>query len=315
MGWDKDDESISLNEFHAQAPCMSKRTIERKLLRMEGEELIEITRKTYGKGASARNRYKLGPKFNKPIEKDEPVGGSVTESLPTVTESLPTVTESLPTVTPGGSVTESLQRQTNVLNPLLKKQQQQNQNGAVVVFDENVSKHDAAIAALKGWRIENYLGLITKYGIARVDLEIQRCRHALKTPGWIKTGPAAWLVKSLELPGGFNIPPGFVSEEDREKAKAEVKAEAEEKKRDATEVENDRERAKRAQEVFEDLTPEGKEAVIAKVVAEIRENFLNRFDLDRFENMVEELGPEKAVEIHLTARSLRDRILRVDGGI
>jgi hypothetical protein len=178
----------------------------------------------------------------------------------------------------------------------------------VVVFENE--KQKAAIAALKTFKHSNPEALIKKYGLDRVALEISRCQHALTKPAWIKTTPAAWIEGSCKTPEGFNIPPGFVSEEARKAQAAREAAQEKDRAREDAAALSEKTRREKLQKKFKALSSEQRETILNRVVCKLERDG-TRFEVEKFKKLATG-GIELAVEKHIAARVYRDEILEYE---
>jgi len=290
-GWEKDVDAISLNQFLTLAPKMGRTTLIDRLQKLDQAKLITINRRNHLKG-KATNRYELGELFFKKGSSPDELEGSSPDELGSSPDEHTKPTTTKPTIQ------NPLQQ-----NPLMGAAAP---DAAVVLENE---KSDTAIAALKNEiGHDNPERLIKNFGTPRVQMEIERCRHAMKTSRWIKTTPAQWIEASLRSPGGYNIPEGFISSiAQAEKAEAEARVE-EEKDLEAKDFEGERKIREARQKIFETLLSEKQEEILTVAVKRF-EKEATEFETQHFEKLVKKHGKNAAVSQHIPVRMIRDELL------
>ena len=226
FGWNNFDrhKKISISRFMEFMPRSSRSTIIRRLQGLQEIGLID-TQKEPGK----ENQYKLSDVFFNPtsvtVTPDQcqsdtgQAGGSVTvtpDQCQSDTGSSVTVTPVLKTI----------------LNPSTKTQR---------LNPDAPPARAAVIASLQklNFATSDAGDLVDRYGPEAVNLQLQRLEWGMRHAGWAAKVKSrkGWIVGSLkqaETGEGYNIPEGFVSSAERDRAQAEREArEAEHRRREA----------------------------------------------------------------------------------
>ena len=219
FGWNNFDrhKKISLNRFAEFMPRVSKRTIIRKLQGLQEMTLID-TIKEPGKD----NQYKLSEVFFNPEMTPDQCHGVTSTSDMVSPDQCHGVTSTSDMV--------SLPLKT-ILNPTKTQ-----------LLNPSAPARAAVVAALQkqGAGTNDAGSLVDRYGPEKVDFQIQRLEWGMRFPDWARKVKSrkGWIAGSLKQAAengeGYNIPEGFVSRAEREKAKSERETrEAEHQRREA----------------------------------------------------------------------------------